>query len=372
MNLSENQVIEVLRRIVHPVSGKDIVTMGIVKDLKVEQHNIEFALVFKNFNDPLQSSIKKACIQELTDGFGTEVNVNVDIQTLMKPVTGSKRQYLPEVRNIIAIASGKGGVGKSTVAVNLAVAFAAAGAKTGLIDADIFGPSVPKMLKAEDVRPQMTKINGKDCIVPVDRYGVKTLSIGFFINPGDATVWRGPLASNAFQQLMRETDWGVLDYMFIDLPPGTSDIHLTLVQSVPVTGAVIVSTPQDVAMADAVKGINMFRNPSVSVPVLGLIENMSWFTPEELPDHKYYIFGKDGCRKLSEQFGIPLLGQIPLVQGIREGGDNGEPSVLHKDPVSEAFKTVADNLVIQLDKRNAEQEPTRIVEIKKGKASNSR
>ncbi|MBN1157993.1 MAG: Mrp/NBP35 family ATP-binding protein [Bacteroidales bacterium] len=367
MDLNINQVMEVLRKVVHPVSGRDVVTMGIVKDVKVEGNHIEFALLFKNFNDPLKSSLKKACIQELKNCYGEAVSVNADIQTRMKPAGEQKRQYLHQVKNIIAIASGKGGVGKSTVAVNLAVAFAANGARTGLIDADIFGPSIPKMLKAEDIRPRMTNIDGKDYIVPVERYGVKTLSIGFFINPGDATVWRGPLASNAFQQLMRDTHWGALDYMFIDLPPGTSDIHLTLVQSVPVTGAVIVSTPQDVAMADAVKGINMFRNPSVNVPVLGIIENMSWFTPDELPDHRYYIFGKDGCRKLEEQYGIPLLGQIPLVQGIREGSDNGEPSVLQKDPVSEAFKTVADNLVRQVDKRNAEQEPTKIVEIKKGK-----
>jgi len=262
-------------------------------------------------------------------------------------------------------------VGKSTVAVNLAVAFAAAGMRTGLIDADIFGPSVPKMLKAESERPGMVRIEGKDCIIPVERYGVKTLSIGFFVNPEDATVWRGPMASNALKQLMGDAHWGELDYMFIDLPPGTSDIHLTLVQSVPVTGAVIVTTPQDVAMADAIKGINMFRNPSVNVPVLGLIENMSWFTPEELPRNRYYIFGKDGCKKLSEQFGVPVLGQIPLVQGIREGGDNGQPSVLHKDPVSEAFKTLADNLVGQVAKRNAELDPTKVVEITRGKANGS-
>jgi ATP-binding protein involved in chromosome partitioning len=237
------------------------------------------------------------------------------------------------------------------------------------MDADIYGPSLPKMLKAEHVNPVVTKINSKDIIIPVERYGVKVLSIGFFVSPDDATIWRGPMASNAFQQMLGDADWGELDYMFVDLPPGTSDIHLTLVQSVPVTGAVIVSTPQDVALADAVKGINMFRTAAVNVPVLGLIENMAWFTPEELPGNRYYIFGKDGCQKLASQFGIPLLGQVPLVQGIRESGDSGEPSVLAKGSAGEAFKTIADNLIVQLLKRNTELDPTRKVEITKTRSS---
>jgi ATP-binding protein involved in chromosome partitioning len=244
-----------------------------------------------------------------------------------------------------------------------AAAFARAKPWTWMIDADIFGPSVPRMLGAEQARPEVRKTDGKDRIVPVERYGIKTLSMGFFVNPSDATIWRGPMASNAFQQMMGDTDWGPLDYLFVDLPPGTSDIHLTLVQSVPVTGAVIVSTPQDVALADAVKGINMFRNASVNVPVLGLIENMAWFTPEELPDHRYYIFGKEGCRRLAAEKGIPFLGEIPLVQGIREGGDTGEPVILQKNPASEAFKTVADKLVIEIVRRNAEQNPTQKVTI---------
>jgi ATP-binding protein involved in chromosome partitioning len=224
------------------------------------------------------------------------------------------------------------------------------------------------MLNAEFANPLINKVNGKDLIIPVERYGIKALSIGFFVNPAEATIWRGPMASSAFQQLLGDAEWGELDYMFVDLPPGTSDIHLTLVQSVPVTGAVIVSTPQDVALADAVKGINMFRAPGVNVPILGLVENMAWFTPAELPENRYYIFGKDGCGKLASQFGIAMLGQIPLVQGIREGSDSGEPAVLTKGPASEAFKNIADNLVVQLLKRNTSLEPTKVVEIAKNRS----
>ncbi len=365
MAYTSEQIIEILSKVIHPGSGKDIISLKLVKDIRIEGEKIKFSLSFPSVNDPLKSSIKKACIQAIENELGQKTEVDVLVLTDMKIGTKKERKVLPEVKNIIAVASGKGGVGKSTVAVNLAVAFAQAGFKTGLIDADIFGPSVPKMLNAENEKPFMRKVDGRDLIVPVERYGLKILSIGFFVDPNDATVWRGPMASNALQQLISDADWGELDYLFVDLPPGTSDIHLTLVQTVPVTGAVMVSTPQDVALADVIKGINMFHIQNINVPVLGIIENMSWFTPEELPENKYYIFGKDGVKNLAESLGIPLLGQIPIVQSIREGGDNGMPSVLSKEAASEAFKKIADNLNLQVIKRNAELDPTQKVEITK-------
>lgn len=361
---NDNQVLEVLRHVIHPASSKDIISLHLVNGLEISEGKIAFSLEFNAVNDPLKNSIRKACVALLKENFGEDVEVLIEINTA-KPAAKESRQYLKDTRNIIAVSSGKGGVGKSTVAVNLAIAFAKTGAKVGLIDADIFGPSVPKMLKAEFTNPYVNKVNGKDLIIPVERYGIKALSIGFFVNPNEATIWRGPMASGAFQQLLGDAEWGELDYMFVDLPPGTSDIHLTLVQTVAVTGAVIVSTPQDIALADVIKGINMFKNPSVNVPVLGLIENMAWFTPAELPDNKYYIFGKDGCARVASEFNIPLLGQIPLIQSIREGSDTGEPVVLSPGAASEAFKTIADNLVIQIIKRNANMEPTRPVEMTK-------
>jgi len=363
MQVSENQVLEVLRKIIHPVSGKDLVTLGMIQDLHTEDGKISFSLYFKNPGDPLKSSLQKACKRYLKEHFNQDLEVEVDVHSDLQPAGKQEKSYLPQVHNVIAVASGKGGVGKSTVAVNLAIAFARAGSRVGLLDADIYGPSIPKMLGAERDRPEIKKENGKDIILPVERYGIKTLSIGFFVNPADATIWRGPMASNAFQQMMGDSDWGELDYLFVDLPPGTSDIHLTLVQTIAVTGVVMVSTPQDVALADVIKGINMFRNPAINVPVLGLIENMAWFTPEELPQNRYYIFGKEGCKKMAAEYGIPFLGQIPLVQGIREGGDTGEPAILHKNPVSEAFKSVADNLVLEIIRRNAEQKPSQKVNI---------
>ncbi len=274
-----------------------------------------------------------------------------------------EEKYLPGVKNIIAIASGKGGVGKSTITTNLAVAMALEGLKVGILDADIFGPSVPKMLGIEEQRPHVKRQGNKDIIVPVYKHGVYILSIGLFISRFDATVWRGPMASKVLSQLIKDADWGELDYMLFDLPPGTSDIHLTLVQTVPVTGAIIVSTPQDVALADAIKGISMFRGKLIDVPILGLVENMSWFTPEELPDKKYYIFGRDGCKKIAEKFDVPVLGQIPIVQSIREGGDSGVPPVIDSKIIGQSFKELAHNVIKRVEYRNKHMSPTKIVAI---------
>jgi ATP-binding protein involved in chromosome partitioning len=364
MKFGETEILEALKAIVHPSADKDIVSMGLIRDLKLEGRKISFSLSFPSFNDPLKSSIKKACEVTLKEKISNDLEIDISVESNIKPVQPKQEDTpLPLVKNIIAIASGKGGVGKSTVAANLAIAFANTGATVGLIDADIFGPSIPKMLGLENERPGVTNVRGKDLLVPLEKHGVKVLSIGFFVDPQDATVWRGPMASNALKQLMTDANWEELEYLFVDLPPGTSDIHLTLVQSVAVTGAIIVSTPQDIALADVIKGVNMFRNQTINVPVLGLIENMSWFTPEELPDHKYYIFGKEGGVRLAKQLQIPLLGQIPLVQSIREGSDNGQPVVMSKNIVSEAFKRIAGELRLQIIKRNTTMSATNKVEI---------
>lgn len=365
MDITRDQVLEVLKSVTHPSAGKNIVSLDLVQNLELSDGKVRFDLSFKAVNDPLKNSIKKACEKVLQAAFGKEIELEIAVKVEMKPKVKKERPILPGVKNIIAVSSGKGGVGKSTVSVNLAAAYANTGAKVGLIDADIFGPSVPKMLGIEDEKPFIEKINGQELLVPVEKYGMKVLSMGLFVDSSDATIWRGPMASNAFQQLIKDANWGDLDYLFIDLPPGTSDIHLTLVQTVPVTGAVIVSTPQDIALADVVKGINMFKNDNINVPLLGIIENMSWFTPEELPDNKYYIFGKGGCAKLADEMGVRLLGQIPIVQSVREGGDQGKPVVLQKELIAEAFKTVAENIRYALLDRNSTMQPTQKVEITK-------
>ena len=364
MEYTSNQVLEALKKVVYPGSDKDIVSLGMIEDLAIEGKKISFSLKFKKSNDPLISSIKKACVQAIINELGEDAGIkgNISVKTEEKP---RERKVLPGVKNIIAVASGKGGVGKSTVAVNLSVALANSGYRTGLIDADVYGPSIPKMINTENAKPFASEGEGnKTLIAPIEKYGVKMLSLGFFVEAKDALVWRGPMATSALKQLINDGDWGELDYLIIDLPPGTGDIHLTMVQEVPVTGAVIVSTPQEVALADAVKGINMFQQKNINVPVLGLVENMSWFTPEELPDNKYYIFGKEGCKKLSEEMNIPLLGQIPIVQSIREGGDKGYPSALDDNAVGKAFHELAVNMTEQTELRNENQQPTKRVEIK--------
>ena len=365
MSFTQEDVIKVLQKVVHPEHDKDIIALGMVEDLKVEGKKISFALSLKKRNDPFLNSIRNASIAAIRSALGEDAEIIGNISVKGEAVI-EQEGPLPGVKNIIAVASGKGGVGKSTVASNLAVALAKAGKKVGLVDADVYGPSVPKMFGVEAARPVLDKIDGKDRIIPVEKYGVKLLSIGFFVDQDDALVWRGPMATSALKQLINDGNWGALDYLLIDLTPGTGDIHLTLVQTVPVTGAVIVSTPQDVALADAVKGISMFTGKQVNVPVLGLVENMAWFTPEELPNNKYYIFGREGCKKLAEERNIPLLAQIPLVQGIREGGDSGEPVTVQQEGVTaKAFSELADAVERQVALRNENQRPTEIVKITK-------
>jgi ATP-binding protein involved in chromosome partitioning len=334
-------------------------------DLRISGLHVSFSLIFDKPTNPFLKSLVKAAEAAIHAYVGKEVEVEIKTKTLQAP-RPEVGQLLPGVKNIIAVSSGKGGVGKSTIAANLAVSLAKLGYKVGLLDADIFGPSMPKMFQVEDARPYSENINGRDLIVPIENYGVKMLSIGFFVHPDQATLWRGAMACNALKQLIGDADWGELDYFVLDTPPGTSDIHLTLVQTLPITGAVIVSTPQKVALADARKGINMYQNDKVNVPILGLVENMAWFTPAELPQNKYYLFGKEGVKDLAEEMNVPLLGQIPIVQSVCENGDNGTPEALHDDSLmSQAFMDLARKVVEQTDRRNAELEPTQIVEMKK-------
>ncbi|NDV58733.1 Mrp/NBP35 family ATP-binding protein [Bacteroides sp. 519] len=368
MTLYPKLILDALATVRYPGTGKNIVESGMVDDdMRIDGMKVSFSLIFEKPTDPFIKSIVKASEAAILTYVNKEVeivgNINIKSKQAPRPEAG---KLLPQVKNIIGVSSGKGGVGKSTVAANLAVALAKMGYKVGLLDADIFGPSMPKMFHVEDARPYAEKIDGRDMIIPIEKYGVKLLSIGFFVDPDQATLWRGGMASNALKQLIGDAEWGELDYFLIDLPPGTSDIHLTIVQTLALTGAIVVSTPQEVALADARKGINMFTNDKVNVPIIGLIENMAWFTPAELPENKYYIFGKDGAAKLAEEMQVPLLGQVPLVQSIREGGDEGTPVVLNEDSVTgQAFIAIAENVVKQVNRRNDEQPPTQIVEISK-------
>lgn len=362
-----NLILEALKQVKYPGTGKDIVSAKMVEDdIRIEGKKVSFSIIFPKAKDPFQNSLIKACEAAIKRYIGDWVEIEGNINAKLPAVPKKEASaVLPGIKNIIAVASGKGGVGKSTVSANLAVALAQQGYKVGLLDADIYGPSMPKMFGIENARPILDKIDGKDRIVPEEKFGVKILSIGFFVDPNDALIWRGSMASNALGQLIKDAIWDELDYFIMDLPPGTSDIHLTLVQTLPITGAVVVSTPQEVALADARKGISMFNSDKINVPVLGLVENMAWFTPAELPENKYYIFGKDGCKKLSEELNVPLLGQIPIVQSIRENGDTGTPAALIVDTASGiAFNNLATQVVEQIDKRNNQMPPTKVVEMK--------
>lgn len=363
MSITKEQVLDALRNVDDPDLKKDLVTLNMVKDISIDGKNVSFSVVLTTPACPLKAMIERACINAVHYYVDKEAQVNVNMTSQVTSRRNENETLLADVKNIIAVASGKGGVGKSTVAVNLAVALAKTGAKVGLVDADIFGPSVPIMFGLQNEKLYVNERDGKTFMLPIEKFGVKMLSIGFIADPSEAIVWRGPMASKALRQLFSDAEWGELDYMLIDLPPGTSDIHLTLVSAVPVTGAVIVSTPQDVALADARKGIAMFRMKSINVPVLGLVENMSYFTPEELPQNKYYIFGKGGCRRLAEEINIPFLGEIPLVQSIREGGDEGTPAAVNEShPASVPFMQLAGNVAQQAAIRNAVLNPTTKVE----------
>ena len=368
MTLYPKLIMDALAKVRYPGTGKDLVTMGMVEDnIRIDGNKVSFSLLFEKPNDPFIKSVVKAAETAILTYVGEEVeikgNITVEAKQAARP---EPDKLLPEVKNIIAVSSGKGGVGKSTVAANLAVALALQGYKVGLLDADIFGPSQPKMFRMEEARPSMVEVGNRELIEPAANYGVKLLSIGFFVNKEDAVLWRGAMASNALKQLIGDANWGELDYFLIDLPPGTSDIHLTMVQTLAITGAIVVSTPQEVALADARKGISMFMGEKINVPVLGLVENMSWFTPAELPENKYFLFGKEGGKRLANELNIPLLGQIPIVQSICEGGDNGEPVALNPDSMTgQAFQKLAENIVKQIDYRNEHLDPTKRVTVTK-------
>lgn len=364
---TKEQVIEALKKVNHPEKGSDIVSLGILGGVTVDNEGIGLVLTPEKSNDPFLMSIRSSCVRAIKDALGPDAvisSIEVKPKIVVSKKDEPKRDNLPGVKNIIAVSSGKGGVGKSTVAVNLAVALARKGYATGLLDADIFGPSVPRMFNAENYKPEVRNENGNDLIIPMKKYGVSVLSIGFFVQNSEAVIWRGPMASNFLKQLISQGDWGELDYLIFDLPPGTSDIHLTLVQEVPVTGALVVTTPQEVALADARKGIAMFRSEAINVPVLGLVENMSFFVAPELPGRRYYIFGKEGGIRLAAETGVELLAQIPIEESICDGGDAGIPSALNDSETGRAFNRLAEAVVKQVEKRNAELAPTQRVEVK--------
>ena len=366
MTLYPKLILDARATVAYPGTKKNLVESGMVADTpSIDGMKVKVVLEFPRDTDPFLKSTVKAAEAAIHYHISKDVEVEIvtEFKSKPRPEVG---KLLPEVKNIIAVSSGKGGVGKSTVAANLAISLARLGYKVGLLDADIFGPSMPKMFHVEDARPYAVEKDGRQLIEPIEKYGVKLLSIGFFVNPDTATLWRGGMASNALKQLIADADWGELDYFILDTPPGTSDIHLTLLQTLAITGAVIVSTPQNVALADARKGIDMYRTNKVNVPILGLVENMAWFTPAELPENRYYIFGKEGCKRLAEEMQTPLLAQIPLVQSICESGDEGEPAACHIDTVTgQAFINLAQAVVTVVNRRNKEQEPTKIVKVKK-------
>lgn len=340
------QVIDALRHVRYPGTGKNLVESGMLEDdIRISGFEVSFSLIFEKDNDPFMKSVVKASEVALKTYIDPNIQAHIHTKFVKEHAEVSHQHSAIQAKHVIAVHSGKGGVGKSTVAANMAIALANKGYRVGLLDADIHGPSMPKMFRTEDCRPVSVEEDGRTLIEPIEQYGVKMLSIGFFVNPEQAVIWRGGMASNAIKQLIQDAHWGELDYFLIDLPPGTSDIHLTLIATLQLTGVIVVTTPQPVALVDARKGVEMFRNEKVNVPILGLVENMAWFTPAELPENKYYIFGKDGGKQLAEELGVKLLGQIPLVQSIREGGDEGQPIAMQTGhPAAAIFEKIASQL----------------------------
>ena len=361
--MNEDDLIKALSTVQEPDLKKDLVTLNMVKDIVIKGSSVSFTIILTTPACPLKDKIKNDCIDAI-NLINSDAEVSVNFSSNTTSLRVDKKDVLKGVKNIIAVVSGKGGVGKSTVAANLALAFAAGGAKVGLMDADIYGPSVHIMFGVRGERPKMKDIDGKGMIVPLERYGIKLMSIGLLVDEKQAVVWRGPMVSSAIRQFVSDVDWGDLDYLIIDMPPGTGDIHLTIVQTVPVTGVIVVTTPQLVALADAKKGIAMFSQAGLKVPVIGLVENMSYFTPAELPNNKYYIFGKAGGQNLAEEFDLPFLGEIPLVQSIREGGDIGIPAMMSDDEISKkAFIELSDNAIRGISMRNAQLPATEVSEV---------
>jgi ATP-binding protein involved in chromosome partitioning len=362
--MTQYQILQALSNVQEPDLGNDLVTLNMVKDIEINGKNVSFTVILTTPACPLKEMIGNACVNAVKLLVDKEANVQVNFTSHTTSKRTDPKAVLPNVKNIIAVVSGKGGVGKSTVAANLALAFAQSGAKVGLMDADIYGPSLPIMFGVRGERPMLMDVGAeKGMIVPLEKFGIKLMSIGLLVDEKNAVVWRGPMASSAIRQFVTDVFWGDLDYLVVDMPPGTGDIHLTLVQTVPVTGVIIVTTPQDVALADAKKGIAMFGQSQVNVPIIGLVENMSYFTPAELPQNKYYIFGKDGGKKLAEEYDLPFLGQIPLVQGIREGGDQGVPVMMSDDLVTrKAFEEFAAYAVRSIAMRNANLSSQKVAE----------
>lgn len=355
MELLRENVLEVLGAVLEPDLKKDIVTANLIEDLKIENDSISLKVLVSNPALHARRRMQEAVEFNLRNKFGKDLEINCEVAAMPAEAKSAHRKVLPEVKHVIAIASGKGGVGKSTVTANLAGGLAKAGYRVGVVDADIYGPSMPTMFDVVSERPTMIDVDGTPKINPVVSYGIKILSIGFFTEQDNAVVWRGPMAAKALTQMFTDAYWGKLDYLLIDLPPGTGDIHLSLVQTVPLDGAVVVSTPQEVALADARKGVNMFRLESINVPVIGIIENMAWFTPAELPENKYYIFGRDGAKNLAAGMGVPFLGQLPLVQGVREAGDAGRPAVFQENtPTAKAFEELVRTFVEHVEARNTQ------------------